>query len=178
MAVDPLRSERRIELVVLLLFLLLLLQLAYGASRLAILATPEPIMPATDSLEVMSSIALDGITAEQRMEIRNRPLLWSGRRPVENVASLPESEESKDREFKDIKLRGVFGTGESVGIIALVKGKPRRILLGEEIDGWKLESVENNEAVFAAGSRRQKSSLQLATGQSDGNAGKPRERRR
>lgn len=178
--VDPLRTERRIELVVLLLFLLLLLQLAYGASRLAILATPESIMPATDSLEVMSSTPLDGVTAKQRMEIRNRPLLWPGRRPVEAVVQLPDPvlEKPTNREIKEIKLRGVFGVGESVGIIVLVKGKPLRIGLGQEVNGWKLESVENNEAVFAAGSQREKIVLQPANAIPDDSDGNSRERRR
>ena len=179
LADDPLQTERRIELVVLLLFLLLLLQIAYGATRLAILAPPEPILPARDSLQVMSSIPLDVLTAEQRMEIRNRPLLWPGRRPVEDVVPLPEpvADQPKRLEFKDIKLRGVFGVGESVGIIALVKGKPQRIWLGQEVNGWRLESVENQEAVFVAGSQREQIVLQPTNATPGDRDDKSRDRR-
>ena len=161
--VDPLRTERRIEAVVILLLLLLLLQLAYGAARLAILSTPAPILPATDSLEVMSSIPLGKVSARQRSEIRSRPLFWTGRRPAEavaNAAELQQLKELKEHTFNGIRLLGVFGAGESVGIIAQVKGKSRRVLVGEKVDGWTLEAVEGNDAVFVAGSRREKATLQ------------------
>jgi len=141
----------------------LVLQLAYGASRLAILTTPAPILPASDSLEVISSISLDTITARQRSEIRSRPLFWAGRRPQEAVViapELPEVKQLKEHKFEGIKLLGVFGVGESVGIIAQVKGKSRRVLVGEKVDGWTLEAVEGNDAVFVAGSRREKATLQ------------------
>jgi hypothetical protein len=161
--VDPLRTERRIEAAVILLLLLLVLQLAYGASRLAILTTPAPILPASDSLEVISSISLDTITARQRSEIRSRPLFWTGRRPAEDVANaaeLQELKELKEHTFEGVRLLGVFGAGESVGIIAQVKGKSRRVLLGQKVDGWTLEKVEGNDAVFVAGSQREKATLQ------------------
>jgi hypothetical protein len=161
--VDPLRTERRIEMVVILLLLLLLLQLAYGASRLALLSTPAPILPATDALEVMSAIPLDRVTAPQSSEIRSRPLFWMGRRPAEAVIiapELPEVKQPKEHKFEGIKLLGVFGVGESVGIIAQVKGKSRRVLLGQKVDGWTLEKVEGNGAVFVAGSQREKATLQ------------------
>lgn len=161
--VDPLRTERRIEAAVILLLLVLVLQLAYGASRLAILTTPAPILPASDSLEVISSISLDNITARQRSEIRSRPLFWSGRRPLEAVVvapELPEVKQLKEHKFEGIKLLGVFGVGESVGIIVRVKGESHRVLLGDKVDGWTLETIEGNDAVFVAGSQREKATLQ------------------
>lgn len=178
--VDPLRTERRIEMVVIFLLLLLLLQLAYGASRLAISSTPAPILPATDSLKVMSSIPLDRVTARQRSEIRSRPLFWTGRRPAEgaaNAAELQQLKELKEHTFKGIRLLGVFGVGESVGIIAQVKGKSRRVLLGEKVDGWTLEAVEGNDAVFVVGSRREKVTLRPETPKSAGQARNSRARR-
>ncbi|MDG1945929.1 MAG: hypothetical protein P8J17_16840 [Halioglobus sp.] len=178
--IDPLRTERRIEVVVILLLLVLLLQLAYGAARLAILSTPAPILPATDSLEVMSSIPRGKVTARQRSEIRSRPLFWTSRRPadaVANAAELQELKELKEHTFEGIRLLGVFGAGESVGIIAQVKGKPRRVLLGEKIDGWTLEAVAGNDAVFVAGSRREKATLQPETVKSAVQTRNPRARR-
>jgi len=162
-AANPLHTERRIELLVLSLFLLLILQLAYGAFRLAVLSTPEAVLPAADSLQVLTSLSLDTVTSEQSSEIRDRPLLWPDRRPIAGIAleTAPSEVNAEElKELQDIELRGVFGSGDAAGIIVLVKNNPRRIRLAEEVDGWKLESVGVNEAVFAAGSRRAKLVLQ------------------
>ena len=41
-----------------------------------------------------------------------------------------------------------------------MNGKKRRILLGENVAGWSLDSVARNEAVFADGARRETLVLQ------------------
>ncbi|MEZ5572073.1 MAG: hypothetical protein R3E64_08625 [Halioglobus sp.] len=99
------------------------------------------------------------MTAEQSNEIRQRPLLWPERRPMEAVVEVPESQKEKQKglkEFKEIKLLGVFGVGDSIGIIAKVKENTKRIHLGEEISGWTLESVGTNDATFTMGKRQEK----------------------
>ena len=83
---DPLRTQRRIELLVLLLTVFLFLQLGYGAFRLAVFSPPEPVLPAADSLQVKTPLKMDTVTPEQSGEIRNRPLFWPERRPTEVVA--------------------------------------------------------------------------------------------
>jgi hypothetical protein len=175
-ATDPLRTERRIELAAVLLLLLLVLQLVYGATRLAIVSAPEAVLPAADSLEVMASLGLETIDDEQSDEIRERPLFWPSRRPVEVVVERPRSKKPKEQELKDVKLVGVFGTGNSVGIIALVEGRIERVRVGEEIDGWKLKTVNQNEAEFRAGSRKAKLSLLPETDKSAGVVNKLSER--
>jgi hypothetical protein len=155
-AADPLRLERRFELVLLLLALLLILQLLYGFIRLALMATPAALDPAADSMEVFAPLGSATVTAAQSNEIRNRPLLWPGRRPIEAVVEVAAAKSEKQQKFTGIKLVGVFGAGDSAGIIAQVKKKTRRIRLGEELAGWTLQSVGENEAVFTAGSRQEK----------------------
>ncbi|HEY6131700.1 MAG TPA: hypothetical protein VIV27_06750 [Halioglobus sp.] len=159
-AVDPLRTERRIELAVLLAALLFFLQLGYGAFRLAIMSTPDPVLPTADSLQVQRPLSLSTITDEQSNDIRNRPLLWPARRPLETVGSESVGENVQEQEFKDIKLLGVFGSGASVGIIARVNNNIRRLHLGEDVGGWKLKSVRGSDVVFTAGSRQAKLVLQ------------------
>jgi len=149
---DPLRTLRRIELVAVLLGLLLCLQLALGGLRLVSLSAPDPVTPAPDSLRVPMVLSPLLVAASERNEIISRPLFWSSRRPLEEVATLAEPE-AKAGELKGVKLVGLFGSGERAGIIALVKGQKRRILLGDAIEGWTLKSVTPFELVVANGER-------------------------
>lgn len=156
---DPLRTERRVELVAVLLTLLLILQVVIGASSLAIMSTPEEVLPTADSLEVIQSLGPEAVSAQQSNEIRNRPLLWPERRPVEAIVEVAETQKAGQQSLKGVKLLGVFGEGDSVGIIVLVKDKTSRIRLGEEVTGWKLESVASYEAVFTSGTGQKKVTL-------------------
>jgi hypothetical protein len=156
---DPLRTLRRIELVAVLLGLLLCLQLALGGLRLATLSAPDPVTPAPDSLRVPAVLSPVSVAASERNEIISRPLFWSSRRPVEEVATLAEPQ-AKAGELKGVKLVGLFGSGEQAGIIALVKGKKRRILLGDAVEGWTLKSVTPFELVVANGERTETLALE------------------
>jgi hypothetical protein len=123
-------------------------------------------------------LAIELVSAELSEELRARPLFWPSRRirvdttessSVQHKTSAPETEIDK------IKLVGIFGAGESAGIIALVQGKKRRILVGEEVAGWSLDSIALNEAVFADGPRRKTLILKpqeiVATAATSGNSG-------
>lgn len=149
---DPLRTLRRIELLAVLLGLLLCLQLALGALRLATLSAPQAVTPAADSLQLPGVLTPLSVAASQRNEIISRPLFWSSRRPVAEVATLAEPE-AKPGELKSVKLVGLFGSGAQAGIIALVKGQKRRILLGDVVEGWTLKSIRPSELVVVNGER-------------------------
>ncbi len=156
---DPLRTLRGLELLALLLGLLLCLQLAWGGFQLATMATPEPVVPAADSLQVPSVAGPALVAVSERNEIITRPLFWSSRRPVDTVVALAEPE-GKPGELKGVKLVGLFGSGDQAGIIALVKGKKRRILLGDAVEGWTLKSIRPSELVVANGERTETLVLQ------------------
>ena len=156
---DPLRTLRRIELIAVLLGLLLCLQLAFGGLRLATLSAPDPVTPAPDSLRVPTVLSPASVAASERNEIISRPLFWSGRRPVEEVATLAEPQ-TRAGELKGVKLVGLFGSGERAGIIALVKGQKRRILLGDVVEGWTLKSVAPFELVVTNGQRTETLALE------------------
>jgi hypothetical protein len=170
--VNPLLAERRIEFVILLLGLLLILQLVYGGAYLALLSTPDVVLPAADSLQVSSSQPRKTITSQQSNEIRDRPLLWVARRPVV-ASSVSAAESPKPAEFKGFKLVGLFGTGDAVGVIASSKGKTQRLGIGGTLDEWTLKSVGVNEAVFSSGSRQETLVLQPASMTSTDKAKKP-----
>ena len=145
---DPLRTERRLELLLLLLLALLLLLVVYGVLRLALLSAPATVLPAADTLEVGNIAPRFQPDAADSSEIRSRPLFWPGRRPQEAVAASPEEPEKANSELKGVKLVGVFGAGDSAGIIVQGKNGQQRLLVGEKVDGWTLKSVGPNEVSF------------------------------
>lgn len=160
-ATNPLRTERKIELCALLLGLVLCFQLLYSGVRYAQAPVFDAVAPAEDALTVKQVHPLARVSTVQSEQIRARPLFWESRRPVEPVIETakvrpPHAKKSK---LKDVTLLGVFSGEGAAGIIVRVKDKRRRILLGEEINGWTLESVEPNEIVFSAGGKTKK--LQL-----------------
>ena len=159
---NPLLAERRIELAALVLVLILVLQFMYGGIYLALLSTPDVVSPAADSLQVSGSQARKTITSQQSNEIRDRPLLWVARRPFV-ASSVSAAESPKPAQFKGFKLVGLFGTGDSVGVIASSKGQTQRLSIGATLDEWTLESVGVNEAVFSSGSRQETLVLQPAS---------------
>jgi len=157
---EPLRTERRIELVVLLLLLVLLLQLLYSGMRLIFLSSPEAIAPPPDTLTIGAVKPFSRPSAAQSEELLARPLFWSSRRPpVPEVEQVAETEPEEAGDLKGFQLVGVFGTGDSAGVIALVKDKKQRILKGEKVLGWTLESVEPTRIVLADKGRRKELTL-------------------
>ena len=161
---DPLLSERRIELVVMVLALLFCLQLLYSLVRLTIASGPDAVPPAEDALRFGPLQPGRAVVQVQSEEIRARPLFWSSRRPQAppEQTKEAETETAVAGELKGVKLQGVFGSGETAGVIALVKDKKQRILLGEKLQGWTLESVSPNRVTLASGGRSQELVLKTA----------------
>ena len=156
---DPLRTERRVELIVLVLLVLLLLQFGWGSYRALFPPIPDPVRPMRDSLQVANVQGLSVVTPEQRAQIRQRPLFWASRTPVVLEPVKPESEPKKANAAKpgkieNVKLSGVFGGSDTGGVIVISKGKKRRLMVGEELDGWKLKSVEAFSANFSSGDQQ------------------------
>lgn len=162
---NPLRTERRLELVLLLLCLVLALQLLFSGARLVLPADPDSVLPSADAMQVNAVQRLVSVSSEQSQEIRQRPVFWPTRRPLEPVPVEPEPEVvvEKASEIKDVKLLGVFGSNESSGIIALVKGKKRRILQGEKLEGWTIEKVEPSRVLLVDGPRSNELTLRTGT---------------
>jgi hypothetical protein len=163
-AADPLRTERKVELAAVMLALVLCLQLLYSGARLAMAPVFDAVVPAADALRVKRVDSPAAVATSQSDEIRARPLFWQARRPIQesSVEVAPNKGGEQAGQVKDVKLLGVFGSGDMAGIIALVKGKKRRILQGESIEGWTLEVVEPNRVVLVDGGRREE--LVLKTG--------------
>lgn len=159
---NPLLSERRIELFALLLTLVLFLLLFFSVASLIISSHPAPKLPSADSLVGRMLRSSGVVSPEQSIAVRARPVFWPSRRPVDAPLETDENKNTKYQkgELDKVKLLGVFGAGDSVGIIALVQGKKTRILQGDKIAGWTLDSIERDQAVFVEGGQSQTLALE------------------
>ncbi|GAB3281321.1 hypothetical protein [Parahaliea aestuarii] len=148
---DPLLTERRLELAVLVVAAVLLLQLALTAADLLLPPNPDPVAPAADSLVVGSIEERARVNGEQSAAIRARPLFFPSRRPLEAepvVAQQPEPEKKASTKRPDLKIVGVFGAGDMQGVIALHKNKLQRLYLDDNIEGWVLGKIEGGRATL------------------------------
>ncbi len=159
---NPLKTERRIELVVLALLALLLVSLVFGGLRLVASSGLEPVFPSVDSLAVQTLQLGEGLTAEQAAEILNRPLFWQSRRPLvppPKVIAKPKAKAPK--KLEGITLLGVYGAGDGLGLIATVDGAFTRINKGQSVKGWQFSAYKDGAAVFVNGGRSTQLPLEL-----------------
>ena len=163
-AENPLKAERRIELAAVLLLLLVLSWLLMGLVSQALNSGPEPIMPAQDSLTVQGLELRPPLDADDTAVMLQRPLFWEGRRPLAPVAAaVAVRPASSTQSLEGVVLNGVYGTGESMGIIATVDADVRRIGKGESVKGWQFTQYESGVATFTSGERQATLTLDLAT---------------
>jgi hypothetical protein len=148
---EPLRSERRLELLLIVLLLVLLVYALYQAIRLATLDPPAPIAPSDDSLRVAEAPVRPLPDEAAQRELLSRPLFWSSRRPAPAAGEAPAVAQVEDKSgnIDNVQLLGVFGEGGSAGIIARVRGRQQRVVVGGAVEGWTLEEVGLDRAVFS-----------------------------
>lgn len=151
---EPLKTERRTELLLLCLGILVILQLFWMGLRAAVPGIIGVVLPATDSLMVQEVANAGLITAQDSLVLQSRPLFWGSRRPIE-AAPAPRA---KDRVsvlpaggLKNLRVLGVYGAGDAGGAIVTYKGDQRRLVVGDVVDGWTLVRVGHGEAVWSSG---------------------------
>lgn len=171
---DPLRAERHLELAAIVCTLTLVLLLVFISLRLFFLAEPAPYLPAPGSLVVADSGSGDAVTAQMSNEINSRPVFFPSRRPVDAVVApvAVDPSAANASELAKLQLLGVFGGGESAGVIVLIEGKKQRLSIGEAVKGWKLKSVDLNQASFSSGGKQETLVLQYSGAKAAGNGGK------
>ena len=161
---NPLKTERRIELAVLVLLVLLLFSAVLGGFRLVASNEPDPVFPSADSLAVQALQLDTGLTAQQAAEILNRPLFWQSRRPLvppPKVVAKPKPKAAK--KLAGVDLLGVYGAGDGLGLIATVDGVFSRINKGQSVKGWKFSGYEEGAAVFVSGGKKSVLPLEQTT---------------
>ena len=159
---EPLKTERRIELVVVVLAIATLLLLLLVIGRFLFSAAVRPVEPALASLRVAELRKPGAVNSQQSLLVQARPLFWDSRRPLD---PLPDAEElaAARRErgngapaeaLKQLKVSGILENGDASRVIVSIKGEQRRLSLGDDVEGWSLVEVRPGEAVFASGGRR------------------------
>jgi hypothetical protein len=149
---NPQLSDRRVELVAVILTGIMVALLLFGLLRLALPSQHGAIAPTADSL-VVSELPNAGVVSPQlSSQVRARPVFWPSRRPVyageEQPIAAQEAGAAAPSALDQVELRGIFGGGDSAGIIALVKGKKKRVMLGDKVVGWKLDSIDGYSVTF------------------------------
>ncbi len=176
---EPLRTERRAELLALFLGIVLLLQIAWGASQLWLLSPPEPIQPSQDSLQVREALGIAALSEEQSRSMLQRPLFWPDRRPAGDSAVESSSDRAAEQEdIEGLRLVGVYGAGNSAGIIVLLNDSKLRVGVGETVAGWRVKSVEPGAAVLTSKKGKQRLLLQPASANANPPAGRRSKRGR
>ncbi|EAQ98316.1 hypothetical protein [Congregibacter litoralis] len=149
---EPQRSERRLELVVIVMVLLIALQgVGWYLMHLSKVKVPA-VAPADDSLRVIAVNAPQAITAPQSMQLQARPLFWASRRPNANVAVQPSPDASGKpaRRLEGLQVAGAVGAGEEGKAIVIYKDKLMRLGIGDRVAGWSLQSVSLGEVIFVS----------------------------
>lgn len=161
---NPLKTERRIELAAIVLVVLIVLVLFVGLVGQAGSEGPSALPPAADSLKLKVLRLEAGLPEEAASAVLARPLFWEGRRPLAaNAPVAAKPKPVKAAKLEGVTLHGVFGAGDSLGLIATVDGRMGRIAVGESVKGWQLSAYEDGVAVFHRQGRRATLPLELTT---------------
>ena len=176
---NPLKTERRVELALVIVACVLLLQVIYGILGAGRVAEIAPVAPAPDAIAPVAGESPVIPSLEQSSAIEQRPLFWATRRPVSETGSnvtkkkvVPVKPAAKQaKELKNVQLVAVFAQGDQGMAIVIVKGKRHRLSVGDEIEDWTVESVDANSVsirngadVQQLGLKRQGIAGQLAAG--------------
>lgn len=157
---EPLRSERRLELLLIALASVVALQLMAFAWRYAGGRPTPSIAPVEDSLLVAKRLGPGSVSAAQSRMLQARPVFWASRRPVPEVRLSDEEraamETAVDAEaLEDFALTGVVVAGAQGQALVTHKGTALRLAIGEALEGWTLTEVMPDAAVLVSARARE-----------------------
>lgn len=137
------------------------LGLALAVLVLVFIGGPERIAPSGNSLAPWEANFGAADTSEEGRAVLERPLLWASRRPlpppeaVVPVAVQPEPENGPVQDaLAGYRLAGVFLSEFDAGVIIVSPKERKRLVIGDTIDGWMLEQVRADDALFVNGGSR------------------------
>jgi hypothetical protein len=129
--------------------------------------TPAPKTSKAASPTEMPSLDLSGLTEESYQQLVNRPLFIKGRRPVEEP-TIEQTQAGAIQANFDWQLNGIYSTpkGQSALFSRITTKIPkdnfRRIGLGSNLDGWKLEEIASDKVILSLGSGKKELPLRKA----------------
>ena len=103
--------------------------------------------PQTFDYAAMVPLLPDPAAADTRrfVALLERPLFSPTRRPPPPV---PKEDAPATDALAAARLLGLFEGSKDGGVIVQIGGKPRRVRLNEDVDGWKLTAVQPRAATF------------------------------
>jgi hypothetical protein len=138
-----------------------LLGLVLGILALAFMGGTERITPSGNALAPWEASFVDSDTMEDERALLERPLLWASRRPIpppEPVLPVETPSESEAAPVKSAlegyRLAGIFQSDFDAGVIIVGPKERKRMVIGDTIDGWMLEQVRSDDALFVNGGSR------------------------
>ena len=128
-----------------------LLALSVGAVLVRTRQPPAPIPPAASTLSAIRLELPADPEGGRTGQLVARPLFWASRTPPPEETGAPSpAEQPRAPEMLDkTMLLGLFTSGGVSGAILKVAGKSQRLLVGQALGSWTLESISGEEAVFA-----------------------------
>jgi hypothetical protein len=115
----------------------------------------KPIPPSQTAFAAWDADDYDPASVEPA--VLQRPLLWSSRRPLAPVVAQPSSTEDSNEDkgptkaaLAGYRLAGMFHSDLDAGVIVVGPKKRTRLVVGDEIDGWMLEEVKADTAIFVS----------------------------
>lgn len=143
--------KRRIWGAALILSILFLLQLLYNGAHLLLASDPDPVLLAADAMQPAKVLVfVDETSASALIE---RPVFWQSRRVL--VAAGKQVEPTAQKAavadvaaLENVTLLGVFGSGSSGSIIAMVDGTQQRVAINDSVKGWELTGIKGREVTF------------------------------
>lgn len=130
---------------------LLIVALLVGALLVITRDPPPALAPAPGTLTAVSLEVPDAPSGALEGEMVTRPLFWSSRRPpvVEAAVVEPEAQPVSGADALDqARLLGILASGDRTGAILAVGEQRMRLMQGESLEGWVLESLDGTRAVF------------------------------
>jgi hypothetical protein len=125
----------------------------YGAWRLSGDELPAPVSPAVPSPAQAAAARLNSAAGmvDDPPEMVARPLLWQERVPPAPTVLEPKTEQASPQRspvLDNATLTGVFLSGARSGITLRARGSSRRVFVGETLEGWRLESVDESSVIW------------------------------
>lgn len=119
-----------------------------GQPRPQVWAAPAALAPGATAAAAAPTAAVPGNPA-QYMAILDRPLFAPDRRPP--PPPEPPAPPPPPDPFATLVLYGLFGSGDTGGLLANIDGRLRRVRLGERVGEWVFKSIQGRSVVFANG---------------------------
>lgn len=132
-----------------------LLALLVGLLVLVAKGGVERIAPSESVFRPWTMAPQEPESPDMARALLERPLFWGRRRPLAPeqpapaVAAAPKKPAGpKKPALAGYRLAGMFSSEFDAGVVVVGPKERRRLVVGQSIDGWMLERVDENGAVF------------------------------